>query len=428
MLKRLWDKAIYTGLTDELDPMVKAKAVLLNQLGVISIIGLVIITIARFYTSPITTIESIVSMLIVALVTGLNYRQYFKMSRHIATFMYPLALAVIICKGGGNMGEFPIYFLCLIMSYIMHEGEIVSRTLSTLWVILLFVVSYLYITMNFIPNTIATNIPGTIVTFLVSVFITHYLVLFYQKEINAQKIQKDQLLSTITEKNIELERFAYIASHDLKEPLKNIMSFSALSAKYIKEKKLDRAPEFLNIIQNNAQHMHELIQDTLELVSYDRNNHPPAQVDLNVVIENVEAMLSESLAKKNTILQVNQKLPVISGYKNEVLSCFKNLIENGMRYNQSTQPKIEIDFKQIEGKYIFSVSDNGIGIAPENHEKIFDMYNRLVNRKQYTGTGLGLAICKKIIEKLGGNIWVNSQEGKGSTFSFSIPVAVPVIA
>lgn len=220
--------------------------------------------------------------------------------------------------------------------------------------------------------------------------------------------------------NSELEQFAYVASHDLQEPLRMMAGFSALLADEYKGKLSTDADEYLTLIIDGAKRMHSLVNDLLEFSRVGRVAANFTQVNLEKVVDSV---LSRDL--KGAIMEVGAEvsrdpLPVITADSIQMTQLFLNLIGNAIKFHGAKSPRIHISAKEEDSFWQFSVRDNGIGIKPEYSEKIFLIFQRLHDRKEYPGTGIGLAICKKIVEQHKGKIWVSSTLGEGATFHFTI--------
>jgi signal transduction histidine kinase len=225
--------------------------------------------------------------------------------------------------------------------------------------------------------------------------------------------------------NKELERFAYIASHDLKAPLRNIISFTNLIERKLANSEDTDLREYLRFVVENARQMNTLIKDVLEFSQLDSNEGYHYELtDLNESVYMAIKNLQENIAEKKAVISV-EELPQMNTSPMHIVQLLQNLIGNGLKYNESETPEIHITCVRERGQYKFSVQDNGIGISKEFHEQIFEMFRRLHPPSRYKGTGIGLAICHKIIQRLGGKIWLESEPGKGSVFYFTIP-AVPV--
>ncbi len=225
----------------------------------------------------------------------------------------------------------------------------------------------------------------------------------------------------LLESNDELERFTFIASHDLKEPLRNITSFINLIQKKLKDTTDKDLTEYMDFVVRNTRQLYGLVEDILTHSRVEANRKRTSEkVDLNLLLLDIQMGLNRTLEEKNAVVQAVE-LPPVQGYRSEFFLLLKNLIENGLKYNESPQPMIKIDCRTESGQFQFSVADNGIGINPSYHDRIFEMFTRLNNRSKYLGSGIGLATCKKIIQKYNGEIWIESQEGQGSTFFFTLP-------
>jgi PAS domain S-box-containing protein len=233
-----------------------------------------------------------------------------------------------------------------------------------------------------------------------------------------EKIRKE-----LTRSNEELERFAYIASHDLQEPLRMVTNFTRL----LKERyhgKLDAdADSYIEFSFEAANRMAEMVDDLLD---YSRLNEPSAykhNVNCNDIIKYVEKNLSESIRVSNAKIICPEKLPILDKANPVRLTrLFQNLVSNSIKYRRpNIAPEIVITFEEKKKVWKFIVSDNGIGISEKYFERIFYPFKRLHTREEYSGSGLGLSACKKIVENFGGKISVSSIEGKGSAFSFTHP-------
>ncbi len=220
--------------------------------------------------------------------------------------------------------------------------------------------------------------------------------------------------------NAELRQFAYAASHDLQEPLRTIAGFVKLLEKHYKGRLDERADEFIAYAIDGAKRMQELIKDLLEysrIGTMDREFKPTDSASiLDKVISNLRVAIKEGGA-----VVTHDYLPVITADATQLGSVFQNLIGNAIKFHSAEAPRVHISAERIEEEWIFSVRDNGIGIDKQYAEKIFVVFQRLHTRNVYPGTGIGLAICKKIVERHGGRIWVESEPGKGSTFYFTVP-------
>jgi len=219
--------------------------------------------------------------------------------------------------------------------------------------------------------------------------------------------------------NTYLEQFIYIASHDLKEPLRTIESFSKLLKKYYKGKLDANADEFIGYITDASSRMGELITALMKYSQVDKIEQDFKPVNCNDILEESIENLQLSIREKNAVITHNH-LPTITGNSTQILQLFQNFISNAIKSCKDKQPEIAIKAEDDNGTWVFSISDNGIGIEPEFYERIFVIFRKVHAQKDFSGVGIGLSICKRIVDFHGGDIWVDSEPGKGSTFYFTL--------
>ena len=237
--------------------------------------------------------------------------------------------------------------------------------------------------------------------------------------LSIQNLTLTRQTASLKQSNEDLEQFAYIASHDLQEPLRTIHGFTQLLAERYQNQLDDQAREFMGFVTDGADRMQVLIQD---LLKYSRIQGQ----DLKYLPVNTEEVLQDLL--KNLHLTIEEKsacvthdpLPIIHTDKATFQHLLQNLITNALKFHGSNPPHIHISALDHPGEWVFIVEDNGIGIRSEYFQRIFQPFKRLHSREEYQGTGIGLAICKRIIERQGGRIWVDSEIGKGAKFSFTL--------
>jgi PAS domain S-box-containing protein len=220
--------------------------------------------------------------------------------------------------------------------------------------------------------------------------------------------------------NTELERFAYIASHDLQEPLRMVSSFLSLLEEDLEGKLNETQKEYIYFAVDGAERMKSLIQALLQYSRVGSNKEEFTPTDLDESSRYVSMVLEEEIRKNKATLQWDP-LPTLPVQKTLINQLFLNLVGNALKYRSARDPLIRVEVREDKENYIFSVTDNGLGIDPRFFEKIFVIFQRLHNKSEYSGTGIGLAICKKIVDLHHGRIWVESEPGKGSSFYFSIP-------
>ncbi len=220
--------------------------------------------------------------------------------------------------------------------------------------------------------------------------------------------------------NAELEQFAYVASHDLQEPLRMVSSYTQLLARRYKDQLDDDADEFIDYAVDGAERMQRLINDLLVYSRLGTRGKEFAPTDCDEVLEGVRDNLQVAIEESGVDL-ASGELPTVMGDRSQLLRLLQNLVENAIKFSGVEPPEIRVQAELSEDEWVFSVEDNGIGIAPEYADRIFVIFQRLHDRVQYPGTGIGLAVCKKIVERHGGRIWIESEVGEGSTFYFTLP-------
>jgi PAS domain S-box-containing protein len=225
--------------------------------------------------------------------------------------------------------------------------------------------------------------------------------------------------------NQELEEFSYVVSHDLKEPLRTIETFSTFLIEDYREKLQGEGLDYLSHVTQASRRLGKLIDDLLTLSRTGRVIHTPRLFDLAAVLSNVLADLHDLIDRRGAVVRIIEPLPSAVGDAERIGQLFSNLITNAIKYNRSSQPEVEIGVRpsneNAAGQLTFYVKDNGIGIDPAHHQQIFRIFRRLHARDEFEGTGAGLAICKRIVEAHGGRIWVESAPGQGATFLFTLP-------
>lgn len=228
----------------------------------------------------------------------------------------------------------------------------------------------------------------------------------------------------LEQSNQELAQFAYVASHDLKQPLASIYSWSQLLQVRYGDRLDEKGGSYLQAIQDSVRQMTQLIDDLLTYSRVDRMENTAVEVDCNLIVHQVCNRLSAAINQQQAKVAIDP-LPTIKGNPLQISQIFQNLIENALKYSRTeVTPEIKISVTQQNHHWVFSCRDNGIGIEPDYFEQIFYAFKRLHSQSQYAGTGIGLAVCKKIVQRYGGEIWVTSTFGEGSAFYFSFPMQV----
>lgn len=243
------------------------------------------------------------------------------------------------------------------------------------------------------------------------------------RDITERKLAEQALAKQATQlarSNADLRQFAYVLSHDLQEPLRTISSLSESLRERCGDKLDEESTGLINSVVGAALRMSTLIRDLLTFsTTINADDVPPSPVDTKGAVQWALSNLKHGIAESRGAIDVAE-LPVVSGDMAGVVQVFQNLIGNAIKYRAARPLQIRVSAAVEGAAWVFSVADNGIGIAPRYHQMVFDLFKRLHGR-EYSGTGIGLALCKKIVEKHQGRIWVESEEGQGATFKFTLP-------
>ena len=238
--------------------------------------------------------------------------------------------------------------------------------------------------------------------------------LAYSREALEEKAQE------LARSNTELQQFAYVASHDLQEPLRTMASFAQLLQQRYQGKLDANADDFIHFIVDGATRMQGLIQDLLAYSRVGSRGKNFVPTDCTTVCDQAVANLQMAVTESGAVV-THDSLPTVQGDGAQLIQVFQNLVGNSLKFRDSQAPRIHVAAERKASEWVFAVKDNGIGIDPQYADRIFEVFQRLHNRTEYPGSGIGLAITKKIVERHGGHIWVESQPNQGATFFFTLP-------
>ncbi|WP_339103230.1 PAS domain S-box protein [Haloterrigena salinisoli] len=221
--------------------------------------------------------------------------------------------------------------------------------------------------------------------------------------------------------NERLEQFAYAASHDLQEPLRMVSSYLQLLESRYGDELDDDGEEFIEFAVDGADRMRKMIEGLLEYSRVDTQGEPLEPVELDDVVGAVREDLQMKIEETDAEIVVVDSLPRVRGDESQLQQIFQNLLSNALEYSGDEPPRVRIDAERAHSEWIVSVEDEGIGIDPDDQDRVFEVFERLHSREEYDGTGIGLALCQRIVERHEGTIWVDSEPGEGTTFSFTLP-------
>ncbi len=426
--KRMISKLINIGVTEALSLQQVKRVKLLNQMALIyiAVVGvkwineLIVVDLVGFSITSFLMSLFGVNLL-------LNHLEKYELCKLYFVGVNAFVLIFInIIFGRGFGSEFLIFPLIIVIILFFD-----SNKLKIIWMGIFgacYLGTQLFLSYNeplLIENLSPSSFYFTLTAAAIGIFILSNLfvsenTLFGKKMIGLlSAVQgKNKELETA---NKELERFTFVASHDLKTPLRNINSFLQLIERGLEKGEINDLPEYLKYARTNAERMHNLIEDVLEFSRLKLENVSFKKIGLNVIVDEAMSNLQDIIESKNAKVIVDE-LPIIDCIEYQMVSLFQNLIENGIKYNDSEIPRINIRFKKDTNNYIILIEDNGIGIQPEYRDKIFDMFYRLHTVDKYSGTGIGLATSKKVVNHHNGQLKIESSNIKGTVFSIQLPI------
>lgn len=236
--------------------------------------------------------------------------------------------------------------------------------------------------------------------------------------------ERERLLESLRRSNEDLQQFAYIASHDLQEPLRNVASYVQLLARRYRGRLDADADDFIAYAVGGTKRMQEMIANLLDYSRLRHDDGQPERVDSRQPLDEALADLGTAIEESGAVVEVVGIMPAVTARRVELARVFQNLIGNAIKYRRrDTVPRIRVSARRDSLDWVFSVADNGIGMDPASLDHIFTLFQRLHSRETYDGTGIGLAICRKLVQHNGGRIWAEAEPGRGSTFHFTLPAA-----
>ncbi|RME95430.1 MAG: hypothetical protein D6772_13235 [Bacteroidetes bacterium] len=423
MITQAWKWIINCGVSDA-HPDQHELIRCYNGIAILSAAGAASVAIAStFMGYPSVHMLCAASIMVLYLgVVWLNYLGHFIFVRYYAAVGTALWVSICNLLIGGHFGQGVAILTAVAITFAVFPPQPKIRISCISFSVLSFVCSTLYVG-AYGPLVQVVDFPyDELVVFAGSaswaLLILHEFTAMRDRLVKDLKAKNEQLQRT-TE---ELERFTHIASHDLKSPLRTIISFVTLAERKMSQKHYAEAEEHLNFVKTGAQQLNFLVQDILEyskLGTYRSQTHE--YVDLNLVFKKARQNLREDIREKQAIVRCTP-LPSVMGAEVEFVLLFQNLIQNGIKYNHRKPPEISISSRPTDDHWELIFTDNGIGIEARYHTHIFQFFKRLHTSEQYPGTGLGLGLCKKIVESYQGTIEVDSQPGQGSIFTLSFPI------
>lgn len=362
----------------------------------------------------------------------LNAYRLFDLSRFVVAGVIPVQVCLWSVLIGGSFSEESILTVILFLIYILYAESPKKRNVFYAVLFLAYIASNTYL-IFFSPLLSEVDNPyDDPLAFMICVAWLVMVIWSFQKKIQKQQDEQEQLIKQLKDKNgnliktkEELEQFTYIASHDLKSPLRTIISFLDLIKRDVKRERYDDLLSKLDFARSGAEQMNYLVTDILEYSKITNlKAHKKSVVNLQTIVDKVKFNLKDVIDRKNVDLYIFD-LPDFYCNETEMTVLFQNFIENGIKYNEEKTPNIFVKSKLTEDALELQFIDNGIGIEEQYYEKIFLFFKRLHTNDHYKGTGLGLGLCKKIIDDMGGTVNIESMVNVGTTFTIRLPNIQP---
>lgn len=423
---KLWQYLVNLGTLDVNDEIEAEKIKIVNYGSLILVISCLILSVTLFFNFHFSKIIIIlIASIGGSFVLYYNSLQRQDIAKAIFVIFFPILIFLSILTFGESLIIEHAYISNIVITLMLFDDSKIQNKIIA-FIIILFVLGKYIVFVNGPFVEIYFYFIERLNAFCLSMFIVIKILLHFASVEKKQKEQINKNINTLKLKNLELtkaneelERYAYIASHDLKSPLRTIVSYIGLMERKIEQKQYEEIPTYLNYVKDSGKKMHDLVHGILNFSRFNlEKTFVKEEVNLNDVLNENILKLNVLLVEKNVVIEAI-KLPKILSNQLAMNILFQNLIENGIKYNKNPFPKIKIECNIIDEVAEIRVKDNGIGIDSKYHNRIFNLFERLSN--DFEGAGIGLGMCKKIIENLEGDIYVESELGFGSTFIIKIP-------
>ncbi len=446
-LQNLWNRFIKIGVTETTSFSEERYIRFTNVEALLTVVGVTLYVFYSFFKGYflLGSLQGADAILAV-IVLWLNYKLFHKTARMVFLFMLNSIILIDACFIGNSSGINEFFYISYTIPFLLFSVRDYKYIITGVLVAVLGFMAYPHVFPFFTAYNVDVATQLTIfkintgvifVLFGMAVYILAYYNYKTENQLADANHKLEESNSKLEEQAIELKRsnedleqFAYIISHDLRAPVRNISSFMNLLGKQFNESSPKGSREFVEMSKQSADRLNKQIEDMLSYCRVDRNLPSTSPVDLNQMIRTIQMELNEKIKEKNAEIIVERELPVLDELHSSMMHhVFQNLIANAIKFNTTEKAEVRIDYKEENGVFTFSVSDNGIGIAAAYKDKLFQMFKRLHTADQFEGTGIGLAVCKKVINFYKGEIWFESEPSKGTTFFFTLekPVAQTVL-
>ena len=407
------------------DPSTHSKARLLSLIGFIAVF-FSLITVAAyafigFYDGLfITLLPTISSLIYLSLI---RYSGNLILCANYLVISFLTIVTLFVALSNGIYSPYIIWMVAVpVAAYLLSGKKNGDLVLGATFTIIFGLAAMKYFKYQ-LPEVILGDWFSYFTVLSLVLFLIYIVVLvnWYLKIAEQHQNELKSLNKKLQLSNIELERFAYIASHDMKTPIRNIVSFLNLTERRAGEELSPELLEYITFASKSAKELNTLIEDILNYSRVAKTETQFEEIDLNLVMDQVSDSLTSQEGYQHVKVEFEQ-LPILKAENSQMTQLFQNLVENGLKYNKSQYPEVKIKYKVGDHKHLITIEDNGIGIEKDYYNTIFEMFKRLNNKGTYEGTGMGLAICKKIVERYNGNIWLESEPETGSRFYLTFPM------
>jgi signal transduction histidine kinase len=430
--KSFWACLTSVGVTDSISENEQKYVKFTNVIATLTAIAVFgYIPLSIYQGNYPLAILQFVDALFILTVLWLNHLNYTTLSRYTYLTVVNGFVFINSCFIGYESHVHDFFYISYIVPFLMFSVRDYKNIIFGVFIAIFFFFVYDHTYMNFtaynldMPAQMSiyhVNLWMKFVLFGLAIYILSYYNYSTETELAAsnQKLQAQAL--ELKRSNQDLEEFASVISHDLRAPVRSISSFMTLLKRrytYILD---SPAIEFIDMAQNSADRMSKQIEDLLSYSKLGRNLPVAGSIDANETVRVIQLELGEKFKERNAKVIIEHDLPKVRAvHQSMIHHIFQNLIANGIKFNTHANPEVHISCTQVGDKHIFRVRDNGIGIDSQYKDKLFQMFKRLHNETEFEGTGIGLAVCKKIVNFYNGDIWFESEPGKGTSFYFSLP-------
>jgi signal transduction histidine kinase len=419
-LKNYIQTIINTGVTKDTSWSLANKIQITNSLLVIMIPFVLFNIIINIFQKDVLGLGfCFIWTLLALIIVFQNKRKKYHFNFFYIVILLTFVSDIVLILIGQTANISPMYLIAILMTLFFFDKRKHIILLIGYVILNYFLAHYIlntYDTVLKVPTPVEMHL-----YFFVSVLVMIAITIRVLKENKTRIRETEKLLKQVEKKNAELERFTYITSHDLKEPIRNIGSFSSLLERKLKDNSDETVQEYLSFIKNNAIQLNSLMDSVLDFMNISNaEQHEVSNLELSNLITKVSQNIIRKIKEKNASVQCINSIS-FQGAERQLLILFEHLIDNGIKFNDNKNPTIIIEGIETPEEYIFKVKDNGIGIDKTYHKEIFIPFKTLHNKSYYDGSGIGLSICQRIAEHHNGYFWVESSVGNGSIFCFSIP-------